>query len=106
VRCQIQFDCPQLPPLTQPAKTVHELRPQDIKVVTALGDSITAGTCMYSKHDLIPQTWPFLDLYICSVLLFLCSGFGMMGAHRDIAEDLNEYRVLTLISDIFFTIDL
>ena len=46
VRCQVHFDCPQLPPLTQPAKTIHELRPQDIKVVMALGDSITAGTSM------------------------------------------------------------
>ena len=43
-RCQVHFDCPQLPPLTQPAKTVHELRPQDIKVIMALGDSVTAGT--------------------------------------------------------------
>jgi len=40
----VHFDCPALPPLTQPAKTVYELRPQDIKVVMALGDSITAGT--------------------------------------------------------------
>ena len=39
----VQFNCPALPPLTQPAKTVYELRPQDIKVVMALGDSITAG---------------------------------------------------------------
>ena len=39
----VRFDCPQLPHLTQPAKTVHELRPQDIKVVMALGDSVTAG---------------------------------------------------------------
>ena len=44
VRCQVHFDCPQLPPLTQPAKNVHELRPQDIKVVMALGDSVTAGS--------------------------------------------------------------
>ena len=40
---QTIFNCPQLPPLTQPAKNVYELRPQDIKVVMALGDSITAG---------------------------------------------------------------
>ena len=43
VRCQVHFDCPQLPPLTQPARTVHELRPQDIKVIMTLGDSVTAG---------------------------------------------------------------
>ena len=42
----VRFDCPQLPPLTQPAKTVHELRPQDIKVIMALGDSVTAGKLM------------------------------------------------------------
>ena len=39
----VKFDCPALPPLTQPAKNVYELKPQDIKVVMALGDSITAG---------------------------------------------------------------
>lgn len=39
----VRFDCPQLPPLSKPAKTVHELRPQDIKVIMALGDSVTAG---------------------------------------------------------------
>ena len=38
-----QFDCPQLPPLSRPASNVYELRPQDIKVVMALGDSVTAG---------------------------------------------------------------
>ena len=43
VRCQVHFNCPQLPPLSQPAKTIHELRPQDIKVVMSLGDSVTAG---------------------------------------------------------------
>ena len=44
--CQLQvhFNCSQLPPLSQPARNVYELRPQDIKVVMALGDSITAGT--------------------------------------------------------------
>ena len=42
--CQVHFNCPQLPPLSKPAENVYELRPQDIKVVMALGDSITAGT--------------------------------------------------------------
>ena len=40
----ISFNCPPLPPLERPARNVYELRPQDIKVVMALGDSITAGT--------------------------------------------------------------
>ncbi len=41
--CQtVHFDCPKLPPLP-PARTVYELRPQDIRVVMALGDSVTAG---------------------------------------------------------------
>ena len=39
----VSFTCPSLPPLAHPARNVHELRPQDIKVVMALGDSITAG---------------------------------------------------------------
>ena len=39
----ISFTCRPLPPLTRPARNVYELRPQDIKVVMALGDSITAG---------------------------------------------------------------
>ncbi len=43
VCCQVDFNCPPLPPLGKPARNVHELRPQDIKVVMALGDSVTAG---------------------------------------------------------------
>lgn len=39
----VHFSCPKLPPLTKPAQNVYELRPQDIKVVMALGDSVTAG---------------------------------------------------------------
>ena len=42
-RCQVGFKCPALPPLARPARKVRELRPQDIKVVMALGDSVTAG---------------------------------------------------------------
>ena len=40
---RVNFSCPQLPPLSHPAENVSELRPQDIKVVMALGDSITVG---------------------------------------------------------------
>ena len=40
----ISFTCPPLPPLERPARNVYELRPQDIKVAMAFGDSITAGT--------------------------------------------------------------
>ena len=40
----ISFTCPPLPPLSRSARNVYELRPQDIKVIMALGDSITAGT--------------------------------------------------------------
>ena len=60
VRCQIHFDCPQLPPLTLPAKTIHELRSQDIKVVMALGDSVTAGTPMLK---ICPDLFLFLILW-------------------------------------------
>ncbi|XP_065845298.1 phospholipase B1, membrane-associated-like isoform X2 [Oscarella lobularis] len=38
-----EFSCEHLPPRSIPANTVHELRPDDIKVVAAMGDSITAG---------------------------------------------------------------
>ena len=38
-----EFNCQKLPPLTRPAATVYELRPQDIKVLMAMGDSVTAG---------------------------------------------------------------
>ncbi|CAM0140496.1 unnamed protein product [Umbelopsis sp. WA50703] len=36
-------DCPALTPRSSPATTVHDLRIDDIKMVAALGDSITAG---------------------------------------------------------------
>ena len=39
----VEFNCPPLPPLARSASNVYELKPQDIKVVMALGDSITAG---------------------------------------------------------------
>ena len=46
--CQkVHFNCPALPPLERPARNVYELRPQDIKVVMALGDSITAGNAAF-----------------------------------------------------------
>ena len=45
----ISFTCPPLPPLTRPARNVYELRPQDIKVVMALGDSITAGIMLSQR---------------------------------------------------------
>lgn len=48
---QVNFSCPQLPPLSKSAKNVHELRPQDIKVVMAIGDSITAGKKRVANDD-------------------------------------------------------
>lgn len=41
------FNCPALSP-SPPAKDVRHLRPTDIKVMMALGDSITAGFGMVS----------------------------------------------------------
>lgn len=54
----VKFDCPQLPPLSRPARNVYELRPQDIQVVMALGDSITAGEMQanFTMHGWLP-TW-------------------------------------------------
>ena len=51
----IKFDCPQLPPLSRPAETVYELKPQDIKVVMALGDSITAGEVVNIMQIIAPS---------------------------------------------------
>eukprot|EP01113_Clastostelium_recurvatum_P044961 TRINITY_DN764_c0_g3_i1.p1 TRINITY_DN764_c0_g3~~TRINITY_DN764_c0_g3_i1.p1 ORF type:complete len:414 (-),score=67.18 TRINITY_DN764_c0_g3_i1:75-1223(-) len=44
------FSCPPLPPHTP--KNVSDLKPGDIKVVMALGDSITAGYAMDGKSSL------------------------------------------------------
>ena len=75
----ISFTCPPLPPLERPARNVYELRPQDIKVVMALGDSITAGTA----------------IQMCTLLFatIICIGFGIEGLHEDPVLDLYEYRV-------------
>ena len=75
----VKFNCSALPPLTQPARTVHELKPQDIKVVMALGDSITAGWAAIAASVLTPSR---------------SAGFGMMGNHGlRVWDDLDEYRV-------------
>ena len=46
-----EFNCQKLPPLTRPAATVYELRPQDIKVLMAMGDSVTAGKKKNNKKN-------------------------------------------------------
>ena len=38
------FPCQQLSPSPSPPTSVHQLRPGDISVIAAMGDSITAGT--------------------------------------------------------------
>ena len=57
----VKFNCSALPPLTQPARTVRELKPQDVKVVMALGDSITAGwqpsALSYGLHYSLCRVW-------------------------------------------------
>jgi hypothetical protein len=40
----------QFPPRLPPTK-ITDLRPQDVRVVAAFGDSITAGFAMLSKVD-------------------------------------------------------
>ena len=49
-----------------------------------LGDSITAGRLQLVLHNNMRQLMKALICY---------TGFGIMGEHKDIAEDLNEYRV-------------
>ena len=52
------FNCPALPPRNQTANKVSDLHAQDIKVVLALGDSITAGFGILGERHSIPE-----DLY-------------------------------------------
>lgn len=54
-----EFNCPPLPPLTRPAQSVHELRPQDIKVVMTLGDSVTAAFAAMGRQDGIKDLYEF-----------------------------------------------
>ena len=86
----LEFDCPLLPQ-PQPAMTVYELKPQHIKVVMALGDSVTAGA-LRSKCS---RPVRYLRIYVIVVVCALeCSGFGMMGSHGiNVISDLSEYRV-------------
>ena len=78
---QVNFSCPQLPPLSHSAENVSELRPQDIKVVMALGDSITAGKIQYQVT---------LTIAVVLILLFFqYLGFGIMG----LRNRWGEYRV-------------
>ncbi len=108
--CQVHFDCPPLPPLQKSARNVNELRPQDIKVVMALGDSVTAGRSR--KLRVVHKgTWarviraigvelvPYINPYVSNSFYgYLCTGFGMMGSHGlDVIKDLNEYRVKKII---------
>lgn len=74
------FNCTSLPPLSRQASTVHELRPQDIKVVMAFGDSITAGELIkfidwldiycyrfFNERD----SWPWYYLWIQGKTLYV-----------------------------------
>lgn len=61
----VSFDCPKLQPNNSTATSVHALHPHDVKVVMAMGDSISAGFGMLGKRgslvkDLIEyrgQSW-------------------------------------------------
>eukprot|EP00026_Physarum_polycephalum_P010495 Phypoly_transcript_10659.p1 GENE.Phypoly_transcript_10659~~Phypoly_transcript_10659.p1 ORF type:complete len:385 (+),score=42.90 Phypoly_transcript_10659:53-1156(+) len=44
-----KWDCATLPP-APPAQDINHLRPQDIKAVMTVGDSISAGFAMYAPH--------------------------------------------------------
>lgn len=43
---KFSFNCPKIPPSNPPPTNARKLRPSDIKVVMAIGDSITAGFAM------------------------------------------------------------
>ncbi|KAI9263353.1 hypothetical protein BDA99DRAFT_438410 [Phascolomyces articulosus] len=44
-------ECPQLPARTTPPAGPHDLRPDDIKVIAAMGDSIMAGFALEGVND-------------------------------------------------------
>ncbi|XP_015421912.1 PREDICTED: phospholipase B1, membrane-associated [Myotis davidii] len=50
-----QLLCGDRTPSTSPPTSVHALRPADIRVVAALGDSLTAGNGIGSKPDDLPD---------------------------------------------------
>ncbi|KAI9476469.1 MAG: hypothetical protein EXX96DRAFT_596522 [Benjaminiella poitrasii] len=55
-------DCPALSPRTAPT-SVHDLRPDDIKVVGALGDSITAGFAIKNYDESLPNLLAVISSY-------------------------------------------
>ena len=59
-----EFNCPSLPPLTKSAQNVYELKPQDIKVVMALGDSI-----MYVLWY-VHTNYVSVKYYICNTYVY------------------------------------
>ena len=75
--CQVHFNCPQLPPLSKPAENVYELRPQDIKVVMALGDSITAGK-YYTRYARLSISCSIKNRYILCIKTCVSSFNGML----------------------------
>ena len=50
--------CPKLKPRKVPPKSVHDLRVDDIKIIMALGDSVTAGFGAKGRNVHIP-----IDIY-------------------------------------------
>ncbi|XP_065192572.1 phospholipase B1, membrane-associated-like [Sycon ciliatum] len=47
------FNCKRLPERNETTSSVHALRPQDVRVVMAMGDSITAGFGMMGKQGTV-----------------------------------------------------
>lgn len=50
-RTIIPFNCPRIPPSNPQPVDATKLRPSDIKVIMALGDSVTAGFAMVNTFD-------------------------------------------------------
>lgn len=46
---KVNFNCPKIPPSNPEPNDATKLRPSDIKVIMALGDSVTAGFAMVSQ---------------------------------------------------------
>ena len=129
----VAFNCSRLPLRNATSNSVHNLRPQDVKVVMAMGDSISAGFGMMGKQggllkDLTEyrgQSWsiggdvqaftlPSLlrhynpDLVGASVgthVAEVCWGYLCPTTHKPAQDKLNSAQTGAMMYDMIHTLD-
>ena len=97
----VNFSCPQLPPLTKPAQNVYQLKPQDIKVVMALGDSITAGNGQLRTVQLL--TMLLYRLEVCAGWRY-ARNIYMLRAYLQPAQTSNLYSRFSYCSRVLISV--